>query len=184
MKTDRRWPGTPTLAAGGIVLQTGESPRIAVVRLRKRSEWVLPKGKLDEGETARQAAEREVLEETGHAVVVHEFLGTLAYVSSAGSKAVHFWRMEAEPAASRALMDDVKEVDWLPLHAALERLSRSHERVFLAEVGPLALQAAGRAVEPDSAPLPEPSRRLDQLQPAPSAWRRLWCWLRDRYRRD
>ena len=97
MKAPRRWAGDPALAAGGIVLQSGGTPRIAVVRLRKRSEWVLPKGKLDDGETARQAAEREVLEETGHAVVVHEFLGTLAYVSGEATKAVHFWRMEADP---------------------------------------------------------------------------------------
>ena len=44
---------TPVLAAGGIVLRSGETPLIAVVRLRKRNEWVLPKGKLDDGETAR-----------------------------------------------------------------------------------------------------------------------------------
>ncbi len=69
------------LAAGGIVLRQEETPLIAVVRLRKRNEWVLPKGKLDDGETPRDAAEREVLEETGHGVSVHEFLGTLVYES-------------------------------------------------------------------------------------------------------
>ena len=62
------------LAAGGIVLRREHPPRIAVVRLRKRDEWVLPKGKLDAGETPRTAARREVLEETGHDVTVHEFL--------------------------------------------------------------------------------------------------------------
>jgi 8-oxo-dGTP pyrophosphatase MutT (NUDIX family) len=41
------------------------------VRLRKRNEWVLPKGKLDDGETPRAAAMREVLEETGHDVSIH-----------------------------------------------------------------------------------------------------------------
>ena len=179
MKSGRRLAGDATLAAGGIVLQPGAMPRIAVVRLRKRSEWVLPKGKLDQGETAREAAEREVLEETGHAVVVHEFLGTLAYASAAGAKAVHFWRMEAEPAPSRALMNDVKEVDWLPLEAALERLSRSHERVFLAEVGPLALQAAGRAPAPEqNAPARPSGGTIVALQPATSIWRRLWSSLR------
>lgn len=57
---------TPVLAAGGIVLRQAETPLIALVRLRKRDEWVLPKGKLDDGETPRAAAEREVQEETGH----------------------------------------------------------------------------------------------------------------------
>jgi 8-oxo-dGTP diphosphatase len=74
------------LAAGGIVLRHDETPLIGVVRLRKRDEWVLPKGKLDDGETPRDAAEREVLEETGHDVSVHEFLEHWSTSSVAGSR--------------------------------------------------------------------------------------------------
>ena len=133
---------TPVLAAGGIVLRQGETPLIAVVRLRKRDEWVLPKGKLDDGETARDAARREVLEETGHDVVMHEFLGTLVYESNRGSKVVHYWRMEARGGQTHALMRDVRAVEWLPLDGAIDRLSRGYERAFLANVGPLALAAA------------------------------------------
>ncbi|TWB92123.1 8-oxo-dGTP diphosphatase [Bradyrhizobium macuxiense] len=136
---------TPVLAAGGIVLRREAPPRFAVVRLRKRNEWVLPKGKLDDGETARAAAEREVLEETGHDVDVHEFLGTLVYDSGGRSKVVHYWRMDAGGKPVRELMSDVREVDWLPLDAALERLSRGYERAFLENVGPIALQAAANA---------------------------------------
>lgn len=136
---------TPVLAAGGIVLRRENPPRFAVVRLRKRNEWVLPKGKLDDGETPRAAAEREVLEETGHAVDVHEFIGTLVYESGGRSKVVHYWRMDAGGKPVRELMSDIKEVDWLPLEAALERLSRSYERAFLENVGPIALEAAAAA---------------------------------------
>src|SRR3954454_4681291 len=95
---------SPVMAAGGIVLRQGQTPLVAVVRLRKRNEWVLPKGKLDDGETARDAAAREVLEETGHDVSVHEFLGTLVYESRGGSKIVHYWRMEAGAGQVHALM--------------------------------------------------------------------------------
>jgi 8-oxo-dGTP diphosphatase len=132
----------PVVAAGGIVLRREQPPRIAVVRLRKRDEWVLPKGKLDRGETARDAAEREVLEETGHEVTVHEFLGTLAYESGGRSKIVHYWRMEADGEQAYELMHDVRAVDWLPLDVAVGRLSRSYERAFLTHVGPYALEAA------------------------------------------
>ncbi|MDB5578529.1 MAG: hydrolase [Bradyrhizobium sp.] len=135
---------TPVVAAGGIVLRQGNTPLFAVVRLRKRNEWVLPKGKLDDGETPRAAAEREVLEETGHEVSVHEFLGTLVYESSRGSKVVHYWRMEASGGQVHALMRDVRAVDWLPLDQAVERLSRGYERAFLANVGPLALEGTLR----------------------------------------
>ncbi len=131
----------PVLAAGGIVLRQTRPPLIAVVRLRK-GEWVLPKGKLADGETPRDAAMREVWEETGHDVSVHEFLGTLAYDLRGRSKIVHYWRMETQGRSTRELMKDVTAVDWLPLQAAVERLSRDHERAFLANVGPLALQSA------------------------------------------
>jgi 8-oxo-dGTP diphosphatase len=85
---------------------------------------------------------REVVEETGHEVSVHEFLGTLVYESGGRSKAVHYWRMETSGEQVYQLMDDVKAVEWLPLAAAIERLSRAYERAFLANVGPLALEAA------------------------------------------
>ncbi|WP_024511117.1 NUDIX hydrolase [Bradyrhizobium sp. ARR65] len=136
----------PVLAAGGIVLRRATPPQIAVVRLRKRNEWVLPKGKLDNGETPRDAAEREVNEETGHDVTVHEFLGTLVYESGGRSKVVHYWRMEANGGPAYELMSDIREVEWLPLDAAVERLSRAYERAFLANVGPLALEAAASNV--------------------------------------
>ena len=157
----------PVLAAGGIVTQRGSAPLIAVVRLRKRNEWVLPKGKLDDGETARAAAEREVLEETGHRVSVHEFLGTLAYDAGGRAKVVHYWRMEADREPSHALMHDVTAVAWLPLDEALDRLTRSHERAFLAEVGPLALEAAvTRAAPPRRRP---PAKRAASAPPRPAA---------------
>jgi 8-oxo-dGTP diphosphatase len=160
----------PVLAAGGIVLRHSETPEIAVVRLRKRNEWVLPKGKLDDGETPRDAAEREVLEETGHDVSVHEFLGTLVYESGGRCKVVHYWRMETSGAQAYELMDDVRAVDWLPLEAAVERLSRSYERAFLANVGPLALEAAAltrlpRPIRVKKQPVPEKRRRRPVVAP-------------------
>jgi 8-oxo-dGTP diphosphatase len=156
---------TPVLAAGGIVLRRTEPPLVAVVRLRKRSEWALPKGKLDRGETPRAAAEREVIEETGHDVAVHEFLGTLVYESRGGSKVVHYWRMEAGNAPAHRLMRDVKAVDWLPLEKAVERLSRGYERAFLEQVGPIALAAAsggGGVVLPEATQPALQSQKTEQ----------------------
>jgi len=137
----------PVMAAGGIVMRRGQPPLIAIVRLRKRDEWVLPKGKLDDGETARAAAKREVLEETGHNVTVHEFLGTLVYESGGRSKVVHYWRMEAGNTQTRELMNDIRAVDWLPLDEALVRLSRAYERTFLENVGPLAVSVLSRRLK-------------------------------------
>jgi len=161
----------PVLAAGGIVLRREDKPLIAVVRLRKRNEWVLPKGKLDDGETPRAAAEREVLEETGHEVSVHEFLGTLVHESGGRSKIVHYWRMEARDQPQHELMRDVLAVDWLPLADAVERLSRGYERAFLENVGPIALRAVAAAPSRRSrarqiVPAKPRSRRADATPPA------------------
>ena len=172
---------TPVLAAGGIVLRQAETPLVAVVRLRKRDEWVLPKGKLDSGETPRAAAEREVNEETGHDVVVHEFLGTLVYDSRGGSKVVHFWRMEAGRDPVRKLMRDVKAVEWLPLTDAVDRLSRGYERAFLEQIGPMALSAmkppaAGTSV--DRAPEPVRAETIQQVRDRRSFIQKMRDWWR------
>jgi 8-oxo-dGTP diphosphatase len=158
------------VAAGGIVVKRGASPLIAVVQMRKRADWVLPKGKLDPGEAPRDAAKREVLEETGHAVSVHEFLGTLAYPLGERTKVVHFWRMEADAEPSRKLMKDIAAVEWLPMDSALVRLTRQHEQAFLAQVGP-------QAIAPDDAQQPLPRPPLVP-EPAPhGVLQKFWGWL-------
>jgi 8-oxo-dGTP diphosphatase len=165
----------PVLAAGGIVLRREQPPLVAVVRLRKRDEWVLPKGKLNDGETPRAAARREVLEETGHNVTVHEFLGTLVYESGGRSKVVHYWRMEAGGEQVHELMHDVRAVDWLPLDAAVARLSRSYERAFLENVGPIAVTVFAKKLKAKAAPVfgravPAPTKAtpaFNKAAPAP-----------------
>ena len=172
---------TAVLAAGGIVLRQAETPLVAVVRLRKRNEWVLPKGKLDHGETPRAAAEREVNEETGHDVSVHEFLGTLVYDSRGGAKVVHFWRMEAGAEPVRKLMRDVKAVEWLPLVDAVERLSRGYERAFLENVGPIALAAGSiRQTGTSVARVPELIRieTISAVRDRRSLMQRMRDWFR------
>ena len=69
-------------------------------------------------ERAHVAAKREVLEETGYDVSVHEFLGSMSYMVEGRIKIVQFWLMRAEGAPVRELMDDVKAVKFLPLQAS------------------------------------------------------------------
>jgi 8-oxo-dGTP diphosphatase len=64
-------------------------------------------------------------------------------------------------------MNDVRAVDWLPLEAAVERLSRDHEQAFLANVGPLALEAAALAKRSRERKAPAPSKRRRAVVPAP-----------------
>lgn len=143
--TDSAKGHAPILAAGGIVIRGNSKPRIAVVRLRREKAWVLPKGKLLPREHPRDAARREVLEETGHDASIHEFLGSMSYAVEGKIKIVQFWLMRAKGPPTGELSDDVKAVKWLPLRQAIDTLSRPHEKVFLTHVGPIALDHVRKA---------------------------------------
>jgi len=102
-----------------------------------------PKGRAL-GTAARQAqarraslngARREVVEETGHRVIVGMFLGAIAYRTRGRPKVVQFWFMQAAAYPSRDVMKDIMAVAWLPLAAAIRRLSYPLEKLFLRNVG-------------------------------------------------
>jgi 8-oxo-dGTP diphosphatase len=150
--TDSGKRRAPILAAGGIVLRGKTKPRFAVVRLRREKAWVLPKGKLLPREHPRDAAKREVLEETGYDVSVHRFLGSMSYAVEGRIKIVQYWLMRAAGSPVHELMDDVKAVKWLPLRKAIDALNRPHEKVFLTHVGPIALAAMRKPSREKSKP--------------------------------
>ena len=132
--------GKTVHAAGGIVVRNGRRPLIAVVQRAKDELWVLPRGKLKSNESALAGARREVIEETGHRVRVREFVGAITYRARGRPKVVQFWRMQAEVKPSRDIMKDIMAVEWLPLSAAVRRLSYPLEKLFLSNVGRMAMR--------------------------------------------
>jgi 8-oxo-dGTP diphosphatase len=126
---------TPIYAAGGIVVRGRARPLIAVVQRSKDDAWVLPRGKLKRDENPLAGARREAVEETGHRVQVHEFLGAITYRARGRSKVVQFWRMQAYERPSRDVMKDIIAVDWLPFGQAVRRLSYPLEKLFLQHAG-------------------------------------------------
>ena len=117
------------------MVRNGRRPLIAVVQRAKDELWVLPRGKLKSNESAMAGARREVIEETGHRVRVREFVGAITYRARGRPKIVQFWRMQAEVKPSRDVMKDIMAVEWLPLSAAVRRLSYPLEKLFLTNVG-------------------------------------------------
>lgn len=125
----------PIQAAGGVVVRKGTRPLLAVVQRTKDDRWVLPRGKLKRNESARAGAKREVFEETGHRVDVHDYVGAITYRAQGRPKVVEFWHMRAAINPSRDLMRDIAKVAWLPLRDAVKRLSYPLEKLFLKSVG-------------------------------------------------
>ena len=142
---------TPIMGAGGIVVRGGPRPLIALVQRSKDDAWVLPKGKLKRKEAPIAAAEREVVEETGYRIEIHDYLGAISYKVGRKLKLVEFWRMQALCKTGRRPTDDIKAVQWLPLEAAIKQLELPLEQLFLRNVGP-------RVVGPLVAPAPATTR--------------------------
>jgi 8-oxo-dGTP diphosphatase len=130
-------------AAGGLVVRrlAGEL-QVAVVHRPLHQDWSYPKGKLEEGETLEEAAQREVFEETGYICRLLRFIGHTEYVDRKGRpKVVAYWVMAAD-AGAFAVNEEVDELRWLDVAAADQLLSYARDRELLAVV------AADDQIEP------------------------------------
>ncbi len=127
-------------SAGGIVVDRTSPLLVAAVigRTGRRGQllWSLPKGHLEAGETAEDAAVREVEEETGIRGRVLAPLGTIDFwFVTAGRrihKTVHHYLLEAAGGELSDLDVEVTAVAWVPLGELPQRLAYDGERQLVA----------------------------------------------------
>lgn len=130
----RRLRTVDETSAGGLVVHpvTGEAALIGRLDRRGRLLWSLPKGHIEAGETAEQAAVREVEEETGIIGEVLAPLGTIDFWFVAEDrrvhKTVHHYLMRALGGELSDEDIEVSEVAWVPLDALEGRLAYADER--------------------------------------------------------
>jgi 8-oxo-dGTP pyrophosphatase MutT (NUDIX family) len=121
-------------SAGGLVVDTETGLAAVIGRLDRRGRllWSLPKGHLESGETAEQAAVREVAEETGIESAVVATLGSIDYWFVAEDrrvhKTVHHFLLRALGGELSDADVEVTEVAWVPLADLPERLAYADER--------------------------------------------------------
>ena len=135
---------------------------IGRVDRRGRMLWSLPKGHIEQGETAEQTAIREVAEETGIEGKVLAALGSIDYwfvtEGRRVHKTVHHYLLRF---SSGELSDDdveVTEVAWVPVNELPRRLAYADERRLAEVAGELIhkLQTDGPGALP---PLPRSAPR-------------------------
>jgi 8-oxo-dGTP pyrophosphatase MutT (NUDIX family) len=154
-KSKRPRPPQET-SAGGVVIR-GESGReqvIAIVPTRRAPDGSLvlglPKGHIDPGENALQAATREVREETG---VVAERIGDLGEVrywyrrdGRTIAKSVVFFLFRYVSGDVADHDEEIVEARWIDLRAAATELSYEGERRTIARA--IALLEEGKTSSP------------------------------------
>ena len=100
-------------AAGGIVVNNG---LVAAVHRPHRSDWSLPKGHLEHGETHEDAALREVAEEAGLTCAISGPAGITRYVDRKGrDKRVIYFEMTVLR-GEFTVNDEADELRWLDSH--------------------------------------------------------------------
>jgi 8-oxo-dGTP pyrophosphatase MutT (NUDIX family) len=132
-------PGKSTRAqersAGGVVVRDGGEV-VVIVPTRRAADGsqvlCLPKGHLDPGETALQAARREVREETGVQAELVQELGEVRYWyrrdGRAVPKSVFFFLFRYLSGDTADHDDEVLEARWMSLSEAQTALSYEGER--------------------------------------------------------
>ena len=148
--------GIPTVeevSAGGIVIDP-HSPDVSVAIIARynrggRLEWCLPKGHPEGIETHKEAAVREVEEETGIAGRIVATLGSIDYWFTVPSyrvhKTVHHYLMLATGGELTIEKDpdhEAVDVAWVPLRDLPRRLSFPNER-RIAELAREVIQSHG-----------------------------------------
>ncbi len=119
---------------------------IARTDRRGRLLWSLPKGHIEAGETAEQAAVREVREETGISGHILAELGTINFWFVADGRRVHKTvRHFLLRATGGQLCDtdiEVAEVAWVPLPNIAAQLAYPDERGLVHTAGRLLAESA------------------------------------------
>lgn len=127
-------------AAGGVVWRPGggtktDEVEVVLVHRPRYDDWSLPKGKLEASEKHKEAALREVHEETGLRCELGAKLIHITYDTPLGPKSVRWWAMKPEdPAADLVAADphEVSEVRWVAFTDAWSKLTYGTERDVLA----------------------------------------------------
>jgi len=115
--------------AGGIVYRRSKQGEVEILLIQdSKGRWTIPKGHIEEGESARQTAEREIREETGlQEMKVQDWLGKINFryrrANSLVLMTTEIFLVRAEGNDSAVKPEKwMTSLGWLPANEALDKI--------------------------------------------------------------
>ncbi len=121
-------------SSGAIVYRfIGGELTFLLIKNNRSSNWGFPKGHIERGETTKDAARREVLEETGvHAIFLPDFASKSEYtIQGKVEKTVTIFLARTEDVDTKIQREEIEDYAWLNFRKAMDRLKFSNDRNML-----------------------------------------------------
>lgn len=128
-------------AAGGVVFRQPDDRDVEVLLIFRRGVWDLPKGKIEDGESVKDCARREVAEEVGLdelPEIVDGLSSTYHEYQREGvdyAKTTHWFMMSVEDTPELSPQNDegIELVEWTPLTEAQQKVGYKNIKQVLNE---------------------------------------------------
>jgi ADP-ribose pyrophosphatase len=116
--TGREYPDHPVVGVGAVVIRDGKILLVQRGVAPSKGLWAIPGGALDLGETLQQAAQREILEETGVTILAREPIYAFDFFERTDSGRIRFHFVIVDVAADYISgevkgADDAVDARWL-----------------------------------------------------------------------
>ncbi len=105
---------------------------IALIHRPRYGDWSLPKGKIEDGESALECAYRELFEETGIRARFTRQLDSIEYEDNGQIKRVLYWAAQSlNPLIEFVANEEVDQLQWLSPTDAIKMLTHSSDAKVL-----------------------------------------------------
>ncbi|WP_428066490.1 NUDIX hydrolase [Candidatus Proelusimicrobium volucris] len=114
----------PEFSCGGVMLEGSKVLLVQVKSMKGRKIWTFPKGHIEPGETPRQAALREVLEETGYKASILKPMLKVRYAFTLKGKyvkkVVQWYLMKKLGRIGKHDPSEILAINWVSISKAKE----------------------------------------------------------------
>lgn len=122
-------------SCGGVILENNKVLLVQVKSMKGRKIWTFPKGHIEQGETPRQAALREVLEETGYKASIVKPLLKVRYAFTLKGryvrKVVQWYLMKKLGRIGKHDPSEILAINWVSINKAKEMVEYPSDKRLL-----------------------------------------------------